>query len=131
VVRKSKPNRKRVLYKDFVTPRNLRVLVELIELRKSKRFRLKHGEPHSPRSKIWIRGEVFENLLIPSGYDFVIELYKDEIRRWIAYHFPELKDKVRQMAVLERFVWSLIHEVLHILEMNGNLEFVFKGGIYL
>lgn len=129
--RKSILNRKGKGYKDFLESEALRILVEVRDIRDSQRFRLKHGDPPGPNAHFWIRGEVFTKLLIPRGYAFVVELYRDEIRRWIVHHFPDLKEDQRQLVILERFVWSLTHEIWHIIEMNGDLEITFKGDFRL
>lgn len=126
--RKSKPNRKKDEYKDSYEGPRLRILVLVTEIRKSQRFRLKHRNPPAENASYFIRGEVFTQLLIPRTFDMVVELYKDEIRRWILHHFPDLKDNQKQLVELERFVWTLTHEIWHILELNGDLEIVFKGG---
>ena len=125
-IRKSKEKRKKELNKRY-RESSLKILVEVTEIRKSERYRLKHGNPPSKNASYFIRGEVFTHLLVPKGFNMVVELYKDEIRRWILHHFPDLKDDQRQLVELERFVWSLTHEIWHIIELNGNIEIVFKG----
>ena len=112
-------------------PEALRILVEVRTIRDSQRFELKHGDPPGEGASYFIRGEVFTHLLIPSGYDMVVELYKDEIRRWILRHFPDLEGDQQQLVILERFVWSLTHEIWHIIELDGNLQITFRGDFEL
>lgn len=129
--RKSILERKKSVYKDYLKSKTLRILVEVRTITNSQRFKLKHGDPPGPDARFYIRGEVFTNLLIPKGYDIVVELYKDEIRRWIQHHFPELTKDQEQLIILERFVWSLTHEIWHVIELNGNLQITFKGDMEL
>lgn len=124
-------DKKKRAYKDFLKPEALRILVEVRTIRDSQRFELKHGDPPEESASYFIRGEVFTHLLIPSGYDIVVELYKDEIRRWILRHFPDLEGDQQQLVILERFVWSLTHEIWHVIELNGNLQITFRGDFEL
>lgn len=140
-IRRSSPNRKQEKYKGLLPDAKFKsCLIRILKLGDSKLFKETHLHLWNYLENDELPARVFGEIYFKQsgkvdGHDYIIEIYKDQIRTFVEDHFSEqlqrLPKKARAIAHMEKFAFVMLEEFVHLIALNGPVLLNFKGVVEL